>query len=68
LVEIHVKRHITGMQKIIGKIFLDDVTLIAAADDEFVDAVMAVGLKDVPQHWLAAHLHHGLGPQMGLFG
>jgi len=68
VVEIHVKCHIASVQKIIGEIFLDDATLIAAADDESVDAAVAVGLEDVSQHRLAAHLHHELGPQMGLFG
>jgi len=57
-----------GMQKIISKIFIDDLIYIAAEDDEFVDAVVAVGLEDVPQQRLTAHLNHGLVPQMGLLG
>jgi hypothetical protein len=36
------------MQKIIGEIFLDDVTLVAAANDEIMNTVGGVHLHDVP--------------------
>jgi len=67
VVEVHVESHIGRVQKIVGEIFLDDVALVTAADHEIVDAVMAVGLEDVPEDGLAAHLHHGLGPQVRFF-
>lgn len=49
------------MQKIVGKVFLDDVALVAAANDEVINAVVGVGLEDVPQDGLTADLNHGFG-------
>jgi len=55
------------MQKIVRKVFLDDVALVATANDEVIDAVMGVGFKDVPQDRLASNLDHGLGASVGFF-
>ena len=55
------------MQKVVRKILLDDVTLIAAANDEVIDTVVGVSLQDVPQDWLAADLDHGLGLGVSFF-
>jgi hypothetical protein len=35
--------------EIVGKIFLDDVTLVAAADNKIIDSVSRIDLHDVPQ-------------------
>jgi hypothetical protein len=65
---IHVEGDITGVQKIIRKIFLDHVTLVATAHDEIVDAKGAVDLEDVPEDRQATHFHQRLGPHHGFFG
>jgi len=68
LVAVHVEGHIGGMQEIVGKILLDDVALVAAADDEVVDAVLGIDLQDVPKNGPPANLDHRLGPDNRLFG
>ena len=47
------------MQEIVGEIFLDDVTLVAAANDEVMDAVERVSFHDVPKDRLATDFDHG---------
>jgi len=55
------------MQKIVRKIFFDDIALVSEANDEFIEAVRLVDLHDVPDDRLAADLDHWFGPQMGFF-
>ena len=55
------------MQEVIGKVLLDDVALVAAANDEVIDAVVGISLQDVPQDRLAADLDHGFGAGVGFF-
>lgn len=55
------------MQKVVGKIFFDNVALVAAANDEVIDTMVGVGLEDVPQDGLATDLDHGLGLGVGFF-
>ena len=43
-----VERYIRSMQKIICKIFLDHVLLVACTDDKFIVAVMRIQLHDMP--------------------
>ena len=40
------------MKKAVSKIFLDHIALVSAADNEVIDTVVAVDLKDVPENWL----------------
>jgi hypothetical protein len=68
VVEIHVEGYVTGVEKIISKILLDHITFIATADHELVDAVMAVGFKNMPENRFSTHLHHWLGFEMGFLG
>ena len=56
------------VQEVVGEVFLDHVALVAAADDEVVDAVGGVELHDVPEDRLAADLDHGLGLEVGFLG
>ena len=56
------------VQEIIGEIFLDDITLVAAADHEIVDAMRRIDLHDVPENGLAADLDHRLRPEIALLG
>ncbi len=37
IVAVHVEGDITGVKKIIGEVLLDQIALVAAADDELVD-------------------------------
>lgn len=55
------------MQEVVREVFLDDVLLVACADDEFVVAVVAVQLHDVPEDGHPPQLHHGLGLELGFF-
>ena len=48
------------MQEVIGEILLDHMSLVAATDHEFIDAVSAVDLEDMPKDRLAADFHHRL--------
>jgi len=40
----HVKGDITGVQEVVGEVFLDHIALVAAANDEIGDAVVAVAI------------------------
>lgn len=53
--------HVTVVPKIVCKIFLDDILLVAAADDKVFNAVVAISLHDVPQDRLAPISTIGLG-------
>ena len=64
----HVKRDIGHVQKIIGKVFLYYIALIAATDHEIIDAMGRENFHDVPQNRLAADFDHWLGLEMGLLG
>ena len=56
------------MQKVVREVLFDDIPFIATADYKVVDAVVGVGLEDVPKDGLAADLNHRLGPGRGFFG
>ena len=49
------------MTEIVGKIFFDDILFVAAADDEFIDTVVAVSFHDMPQDGLSSDFNHRLG-------
>src|ERR1700719_3795924 len=54
------------MQEIIGKVLLDHVPLVSAADDEIVDAVIRIRFQNVPQDRSAANIDHWFWPHGGL--
>ena len=58
---------IRGMQEIVGEVLLDDMLLVARADDKFIKTVVAVQLHDVPQDGHPAQLHHGLRLELAFF-
>ena len=58
---------ITHVQKIIGKIFLNYIAFVAAADYKIIDSVGTEDLEDVPKDRLAADFHHRFGLEMGFF-
>ena len=60
LAEIRNDAVIAGRLIVVQKIVLDDVRLVAEAQDEILMAVLAVVLHDVPQDRLVADRHHRL--------
>lgn len=62
-----VEGHVGHVQEVVGEVFLDDIALVATADDEVLDAMGRVELHDVPEDRLAADLDHGLGLKVGFF-
>ena len=65
LVHFHaVVRQIEGyvghVQEIVGKVFLDDIALVATANHKIVDAVVGIRLQDVPEHRHATDFDHRL--------
>jgi len=67
LVGGHVKGDIAGMQKVVGEVFLDQVALVAKANNEIVDAMGGIDLEDVPEDRQAADFHHWFGAEAGFF-
>ena len=55
------------MEKIVGKIFLDDVSLVTTAHNKIIDAMVGIDFHDVPENWLTANLDHGLWLNCGFF-
>ena len=59
--------NVGGVQEVVCEILLNDVLLIARADDKLVEAVGGIQLHNVPQNGHPAQLHHGLGLELGFF-
>ena len=55
---VHMKSDITGMQEVVGKVFLYHVAFVTAADNELGDTVMAIKLHYMPQDWTPANFNH----------
>ena len=62
-----VEGDVGGVQEVVGEVLLDDVALVAEADNEVVDALLRVELEDVPENGASADLDHGLGTDRGFF-
>ena len=67
LIGPHVKGDIRYVQKVIGEIFLDDISLVSQANDEIVDTVRRIDFKDMPQNGLSTDLNHGFWSEMRFF-
>src|SRR5581483_11983093 len=59
---------IGAVQDVVREIFLDDVALVAEADDEIVQAVKRIVLHDVPKNRMRSDLAHRLWLELGLLG
>jgi hypothetical protein len=57
-----------AVQNVVRKIFLDDVTFIAEANDEVVQPVMGVIPHNVPKDGVGADLDHWLWSYLSFFG
>ena len=68
LVGAKVDRQIGIVLEIIEEIFLDQIALVPAADDELIHAMRGVDLHYMPEDGLAANFNHRLGTQMRLLG
>jgi hypothetical protein len=55
------------VEKIVGKIFLDHITLITTTNDKIVDTKRAIDLENVPENGPTTHLHQGLGAHHRFF-
>ncbi len=64
---VHVEGHVRHVQEIVGEVFLDEVALVAAADNEVVDLVLGIDFEDVPKDRPAPDFNHRLGAKGGLF-
>ena len=53
------------VEVVVGEEFLYDLSFVAQAYDEVVEAIVGVDLHYVPQYGLSAYLDHGLGLQVG---
>ena len=67
LVLFHVEGDVRHVQEVIGEVFLDQVALVAAADDELGDTVEGIALHDVPENRTSTDLDHRFGSHRGLF-
>ena len=63
-----VEGDIRHVQKVVGKVLLDDITFVAAADNKLVYFMEGVELHDMPENRLTADLDHGLGLDVGFLG
>ena len=52
------------MQEVVRKVLLDHVSLVATADNELIDPVLAVVLHDVPNDRTTTNLDHRFGSEM----
>ncbi len=68
LIRGHVEGDIRHVQEVVGKVFLDQIALVAAADDELIHTMGGIELHDVPEDRLATDLDHGLGLEVGFLG
>src|SRR5690242_14137649 len=55
------------MQVQAREIFLDQIALVARADDELGNPMGGIDVHDVPEHGMAADLDQRLRPRCGLF-
>ena len=50
---LHIEGDVRHVQEVVGKTFLDDVVLIAATNNEIINAMVRVYPHDMPQDRLA---------------
>jgi len=55
------------VQEVVCEIFFDNISLIATANDEVVNAMGGVELHDVPEDGFTSDFNHGLWLEMRLF-
>src|SRR6266542_3840422 len=64
---LQIEGRIGHMYPIVCEIFLDEIALIASANNEFVEPEMGIDLHDVPDDRVVSDLDHRLWLGVGLF-
>ncbi len=59
-----IESHVRAVQVILREILLNQIPLVAAADDKFIEPVMGIDFHDMPEDREPADLDHRLGTQM----
>jgi hypothetical protein len=54
------ERHVAAVPEVVAEVVLDALPFVAQAENEVFEAVLRVGLHDVPDDGLPADGHHGL--------
>ena len=62
-----VEGYVASVEKIIGKVFFDNMLFVAAAYNKIIVAISRINLHDVPKNRHAAYLDHWLGNKMTFF-
>ena len=60
MVATQINCNVRLVQDVIGKVFFDDIALVAQANHELVEAVTRINFHDVPQNGHPANLYHWL--------
>jgi hypothetical protein len=55
------------VQEVIGKILLDQITLVTTTDHKLVNAMGAKDFENMPQNRLSANFNHGFWFDAGFF-
>ena len=63
-----VEGDVARLKKVVGKPLLDNMLLVARADDELGEPVVGILLHDMPKDWHTTDLHHRLRAVCALFG
>ncbi len=67
LIGTEVDGYVGLVQKIIGKIFFDDIAFVAQANHKIIEPVGRINFHDVPQNRHTANLDHWFWPDDGFF-
>jgi len=67
LVVLHIEGDIGVVKEVVGKVFLNHITFVAAAYNEVIKTIMGIDLHDVPEDGFATYLHHGFGTCSAFF-
>src|ERR1035437_997198 len=59
--------NISLMQEVIGKIFLDHISFISAANNKVIISICGIYLHYMPENWSSTNLNHRLWFQVRLF-
>jgi hypothetical protein len=56
------------MEKVVGEILLNDITLVTTANNKVFDPVSRIHFEDMPEDRLASDFDHRLGPEVTFLG
>lgn len=67
-VALHVEGDIRHVQEVVCKVLLDEITLVAAANDKIVNVMKVIDFHDMPENRMASDFDHWFCLEMGFFG